>query len=152
MMEKYPARPVRAMNRPHASAWWSEPETGGEPETGSGGSSSGGSVGGSSSSGSSSVGSGSVGSVGASEAGSGSGSGSGSRVGASASCRLVDPSELVTLTDASARLGRARSFFRVMLHRYPDGFPEPVATVGGARVYLLGDLARWLAAHRRGSR
>ena len=63
---------------------------------------------------------------------------------------LVDPAGLVTLPDASERLGLSPVYWRQMRRRYPDGFPEPVATIGGNAVYLISDLVEWRAA--RGDR
>lgn len=63
---------------------------------------------------------------------------------------LVDPVDLVTLSDAGERLGLSPVYWRQMRRRYPDGFPEPVALIGGADVFRLSDLVGWRSA--RGDR
>lgn len=63
----------------------------------------------------------------------------------------VDVSELVTLGDACERLRVSPSYWRVAKLRAPAGlpFPAPIAVIGGADVYLMGDLEAWLAARSR---
>jgi hypothetical protein len=59
--------------------------------------------------------------------------------------RMVDLDQLVTLGDACERLQVSPAFFRVARSRSSVPFPEPVAVIGGAEVYLLDELVAWRA-------
>jgi len=67
----------------------------------------------------------------------------------------VDPADLVTLTDASLRDGKGPNYYRVTMYRAARSgvaVPDPIATVGGAPVYLHSDLVAWLEGWRAASR
>jgi hypothetical protein len=61
---------------------------------------------------------------------------------------MVSVEQLVTLGDACVRLGHSQAYYRVAKLRSAVPFPEPVAIIGGADVYLLDELEAWDAERR----